>query len=127
MRYAHGIAIVDHGNLGAWHVSSATAPATTVACMNDADVLDGLPGALDSHEFVLEQRLLDFGGCPWSLNSLQGSRKSQARIASLSICRKKNLTGAADAKTENTQTPPWTPPPDGNGITIFAAVTNIKA
>ncbi|KAH9022196.1 hypothetical protein EDB85DRAFT_1895320 [Lactarius pseudohatsudake] len=75
-------ALLYHGNLGAWHVSSATPPATTVACTNDADVLDGLLGALNSHEFVLEQRLLGFGGCPW------GSRQRQARIASLSICRK---------------------------------------
>ncbi|KAH9031831.1 hypothetical protein EDB84DRAFT_1270953, partial [Lactarius hengduanensis] len=64
MRHAHGIAIVDHGNLGAWHVSSATASATTVVYMDDVDVLDGLLGALDFHEFVLGQRLLGFGGFP---------------------------------------------------------------
>ncbi|KAH8985142.1 hypothetical protein EDB92DRAFT_1950167 [Lactarius akahatsu] len=64
----------------------------TIAGMNDADVLDGLLGALDFHEFVLGHRLLGF-----------------------------------DAKTENTQTPPSTPPPDGNGNTVFAAVTNLKA
>ena len=36
-------AIIDHGNPGAWL-------GTTVACANDAEVLDGLLGALDSHE-----------------------------------------------------------------------------
>ncbi|KAH9015481.1 hypothetical protein EDB85DRAFT_2156653 [Lactarius pseudohatsudake] len=44
------MAIVDHGNPGAWHGTSMTVPATTVACANDAEVLDGM-GALDSHEF----------------------------------------------------------------------------
>ena len=36
--------IVDHGNpaSGAWHGTSATAPATTAACANDAEVFDGL-------------------------------------------------------------------------------------
>ncbi|KAI9508061.1 hypothetical protein F5148DRAFT_1284472 [Russula earlei] len=45
-------AIVNHGNPGAWHGTSAAAPATTVACANDAEVLDGVLDALDSHEFV---------------------------------------------------------------------------
>ena len=47
-----GTAIVTHGNPGACHNTSVTAPAMTVTCANDADVLDGLLGALDSHEFV---------------------------------------------------------------------------
>ena len=46
------MAIIDQGNPGAWHGTSATAPATTVACTSDAEVLDGLMGALDSHEFI---------------------------------------------------------------------------
>ena len=45
-------AIVDHGNPGAWHGTSATAPATTIACANDAEVHDGLLGALDWHELA---------------------------------------------------------------------------
>ncbi|KAI0266318.1 hypothetical protein BGY98DRAFT_1191446 [Russula aff. rugulosa BPL654] len=45
-------AIVDHGNPGAWHGTSASAPATTVPCTNDAEVIEGVVGALDSHEFV---------------------------------------------------------------------------
>ena len=58
-------AIVDHGNPGAWHGTSATAPATTVACANDAEVLEGLLGALDSHEFVFGRlmALADALGC----------------------------------------------------------------
>ncbi|KAH9988749.1 hypothetical protein BJV77DRAFT_1145224 [Russula vinacea] len=45
-------AIVDHGNPGAWHGTSAASPATTVPCTTDAEVLEGVLGALDSHEFV---------------------------------------------------------------------------
>jgi len=45
-------AIVDHGNPGAWHGTSVTAPATTVACTSDAEVLEGVLGSLDSHELV---------------------------------------------------------------------------
>ena len=58
-------AIVDHGNPGAWHGTSATAPATTIACASDAEVLDGLLGALDSHEFVFGRLmgLADALGC----------------------------------------------------------------
>ncbi len=37
-------AIVDHSN-------------TTVACANDAEVLDGPLGALDAHEFVFGRRM----------------------------------------------------------------------
>ena len=44
--------IVDHGNPGAWHDTSASAPATTVPCTTDAEVLDGILGALNTHEFV---------------------------------------------------------------------------
>ena len=46
------MAIVDHGNPGAEQGTSAIAPVTTIACANDAEVLDGLLGALDSHEFI---------------------------------------------------------------------------
>jgi len=57
--------IVDHGYLSAWHGTSATAPSTTVACANDAEVLDGLLGALDAHEFVFGRLmgLADTLGC----------------------------------------------------------------
>lgn len=60
--------IVDHGNPGAWHGASASAPATTVACTNDAEVLEGVLGALDSHEFVFARlmALADALGCTWA-------------------------------------------------------------
>ena len=46
-------AIVDQGSPGAWHCTSVTVQATTVACANDAEVLDGLVGALGFHKFIL--------------------------------------------------------------------------
>jgi RNA exonuclease 1 len=65
-------AIVDHGNPGAWHGTSATAPVTTVSCANDTEVLDGLIGALDSHEFIFGRLmgLADALGCAWLLLTL---------------------------------------------------------
>ena len=39
-------------NLGVSHGTSATAPATTVAPVNEAEVLNRLLGALDSSEFI---------------------------------------------------------------------------
>ncbi|KAH9930557.1 ribonuclease H-like protein [Amylocystis lapponica] len=42
-------AVVDHGNPAAWHGSKAS---TTIACKSDAEVLEGLLGALPSHHFV---------------------------------------------------------------------------
>ena len=99
-------AIVDHGNPGAWHGTSASAPATTVPCTNDAEVIEGVVGALDSHEFVFARlmTLADALGCMWAcalfyllyitspdfrseansiLRSLQGSRQRRAQMAAL--------------------------------------------
>ena len=45
--------IIDHGNPDALHGTSATAHVMTIACANDAKILDRLLGALNSHEFVL--------------------------------------------------------------------------
>jgi hypothetical protein len=58
-------AIVDHGNPGARHSTSVTVPTTTIAYANDAEVLDGLLGALDLHECVFRRlmRLADALGC----------------------------------------------------------------
>ena len=58
-------AIVDHGNPGAWHGTSAASPATTVPCTTDAEVLEGVLGALDSHEFIFARlmALADALGC----------------------------------------------------------------
>ncbi|KAI0247771.1 hypothetical protein BJV78DRAFT_1285278 [Lactifluus subvellereus] len=67
-------AIVDHGNPGAWHGTSTSAPATTVPCTNDTEVLDGVLGVLDAHEFVFARLmgLADALGCAYYLSpSLQ--------------------------------------------------------
>jgi len=45
-------AIVDHGNPGAWHGTSASASATAVACTSDAEVLEGVLDSVVSHELV---------------------------------------------------------------------------
>ncbi|KAI9432797.1 hypothetical protein H4582DRAFT_2083191 [Lactarius indigo] len=100
-------AIVDHGNPGAWHGGSATAPATTIACANDAEVLDGLVGALDSHEFVFGRLM---GITPKAENT-----------------ENRNPTGAAETKTDNAETPSSSPPQDGDGNSLFAAVTDLNA
>ncbi|KAI0632619.1 hypothetical protein C8Q77DRAFT_1118626 [Trametes polyzona] len=42
-------AVVDHGNPAAWHGQKAT---TCVACKTDEEVLEGLTGAIDSHQFL---------------------------------------------------------------------------
>ena len=59
------MAIAEHGNPGACRGTFAIVPATTVACANDAAVVDGLLGALDSHEFVFVRLmgLTDALGC----------------------------------------------------------------
>ncbi|KAH8977723.1 hypothetical protein EDB92DRAFT_2108477 [Lactarius akahatsu] len=45
--------IIYPGSPGAWHGTSATAPAVIVACANNAEVLDRLLGALSRHELIL--------------------------------------------------------------------------
>jgi RNA exonuclease 1 len=57
-------AIVD-SNPGARHATSASTSAKTVACTNAAEVLDGVLGALDTHEFVFARSmgLADASGC----------------------------------------------------------------
>ncbi len=83
-------AIVDHGNPGAWHGASATAPATTVACTSDAEVLEGVLDSVDSHEFVFARlmALADALGCTCChrfsgaysiLTSLRGHAQSRYR------------------------------------------------
>ena len=51
-------AIVDHGNPGAWHGTSATA-ATTVGCTSDAELFEGV---LDSGLAQVCIRLVDSAG-----------------------------------------------------------------
>ncbi|KAN0141439.1 hypothetical protein V8E53_000684 [Lactarius tabidus] len=105
-------AIVDHGNPGAWHGASATAPAPTVACANDAEVLNGLVGALDSHEFILGRLM----GLADALGYAVVAEKTENQ----------NLTGdAAETKTESSEvTPPA--PDDSNGNALFTVVTNLN-
>jgi hypothetical protein len=55
-------AIVNHDNPGTWHGTSVLAPVTTVPCTNDTEVLDGVLGALDAHQFVFAR--LVGSGCP---------------------------------------------------------------
>ncbi|KAI9434729.1 hypothetical protein H4582DRAFT_1881782 [Lactarius indigo] len=107
-------AIVDHGNPGAWHGGSATAPATTIACANDAEVLDGLVGALDSHEFVFGRLMGLADALGWITPKAENTEN-------------RNPTGAAETKTENVEIPSSSPPPDGSGNSLFAAVTDLNA
>jgi hypothetical protein len=67
------MAIVDHNNPGAWHGTSETAPVTTVACASDAEVCDGLLGALDSHEFVFGRFTMGLGDALGSVCPLHPS------------------------------------------------------
>ena len=58
-------AIFYYGSPDAWHDTSASVLATTIACKNNAEVPDGVLGALDTHEFVYA-RLMGLGdarGC----------------------------------------------------------------
>ncbi|KAN0141760.1 hypothetical protein V8E53_000222 [Lactarius tabidus] len=112
-------AIVDHGNPGAWHGASATAPATTVACANDAEVLDGLVGALDSHEFI-------FGRLMGLADALGWITPKADNVVVGEKAENQNLAGEkADTKTETSEVP-LPPPDDNNGNTLFTAVTNLK-
>ncbi|KAH8999593.1 hypothetical protein EDB86DRAFT_2908694 [Lactarius hatsudake] len=106
-------AIVDHGNPGAWHGGSATAPATTVACANDAEVLDGLVGALDSHEFIFGRLMGLADALGWITPKAENGEN-------------RNPTGAAETKTENAESPSSSSQ-DGDGNSLFAAVTDLNA
>ncbi|KAN0141726.1 hypothetical protein V8E53_000188 [Lactarius tabidus] len=111
-------AIVDHGNPGAWYGASVTAPATTVACANDAEVLDGLVGALDSHEFIFGRLMGLADALGWI------TPKVDAVVAEKT--ENQNLTGdAAETKTEGLEVP-LPPPDDSNGNALFTAVTNLN-
>ncbi|KAH9037503.1 hypothetical protein EDB85DRAFT_1888414 [Lactarius pseudohatsudake] len=88
-------ATADPDNPEARHGMSATVPATIVACcMNDAEDLDGLLGALDSY------RVDGVGGArritpKAGADSLPGADNAETQ----------NLTGAAETKTRNTEFP----------------------
>ena len=116
----------------------ATAPATTITCANDAEVLDRLLGALDSREFVFRRLmgLADTLGCmlllSWSISD-QLLHRDHAQVGQprrRRTCGKQNPTGMAKTKTvmvtEHTENPPSSPP-DGNNNALFVAVTNLNA
>ncbi|PCH42778.1 hypothetical protein WOLCODRAFT_138067 [Wolfiporia cocos MD-104 SS10] len=62
-------AIADHGNPAAWHGSKAT---TTVACKTDAEVLDGMLGAIPSHDFVFGRFTALADALGWITNKASG-------------------------------------------------------
>ncbi|KAH9037480.1 hypothetical protein EDB85DRAFT_1888393 [Lactarius pseudohatsudake] len=76
----------------AWRDTSATAPATTITCANNAEVLDGLLGAPSCH--ALGYAMMHKAG----VDSLPGAENAE----------RKNRTGAAETKTktENVETEP---------------------
>ncbi|KAH9031825.1 hypothetical protein EDB84DRAFT_1599862 [Lactarius hengduanensis] len=131
-------AIVDHGNPGAWHGTSVTAPATIVACANDAEVLDGM-GALDSHEFRAadgvgwchEVRIIPLSNLQLTsyvvgvIGLSQRSRPRQARTASPVQATQKHKTWPTRKRRRRKTR--RAPPPDGNGNTLFVARTNLDA
>ena len=71
MGTAHATVIVDHGNPGAWHGTSAPVPGTTVACTDVTEALGGVLGAMDTCEFVLARLMgsADALGCAPALRS----------------------------------------------------------
>ncbi|KAN0141687.1 hypothetical protein V8E53_000149 [Lactarius tabidus] len=111
-------AIVDHGNPGAWHGASATAPATTVACANDAEVLDGLVGALDSHEFIFGRLM--------GLADALGWITPKVVVVVAEKTENQNLNGDAAATKTESSVVPLPAPDDSNGNALFTAVTNLN-
>ncbi|KAH9031827.1 hypothetical protein EDB84DRAFT_1578712 [Lactarius hengduanensis] len=123
--------IVNSGSPGAWHGTSATASATTVACANDAEVFDRLLGAPGCHELIYGRRmgLVDALGVCVSPHStvpfyIVGGVDS---LPECNNAESKNCTGAAEMKAENAETPPLLPLTNCIGNTPFAAVTDLNA
>ncbi|KAI0248416.1 hypothetical protein BJV78DRAFT_799137 [Lactifluus subvellereus] len=108
-------AIVDHGNPGAWHGTSASAPATTVPCTNDTEVVDGVLGVLDAHEFVFARLM--------GLADALGWVTPKAVADGLKTENPENPSSAAE-KANDTGTPQPAPAPDGN--VLFSAVTKLN-
>ena len=137
------VVIVDHGNPGAWHGTSASAPATTVPCTTDAEVLDGILGALNTHEFVFARLmgLADALGCvcsflSWPLVLALGQSWPIDTSSSTGITPKapENAENPSnDTVAENTnpagpdtsQSPPPQSPPEKN--VVFEAVKSLDA
>ncbi|KAH9177990.1 hypothetical protein EDB89DRAFT_1932161 [Lactarius sanguifluus] len=112
-------AIANPANPVALHSTSATPPATTVACANDAEVVDELLGTLDSHEFVFGRPMRLADTLRWI--TLQG-RHGQPRCHRK--CRQPKPDWRSADEDRKHETPP---PPGGNGNTLFATVTNLNA
>ncbi|KAI9461294.1 hypothetical protein BJY52DRAFT_1222435 [Lactarius psammicola] len=113
------------GSYGRIHGTSATVPATTVACANDVEVLDRLLGETPtSPEFVFGLLMPLADALGWIT-----SKAGADRLAGPEYAEYQSLTGVTEMTTENAETPPSPPPspPDGNGNTLFAAVTNLNA
>ncbi|CCM00542.1 uncharacterized protein FIBRA_02576 [Fibroporia radiculosa] len=66
---APATAVVDHGNPAAWHGSKAT---TTIGCMTDDEVLEGLLGAMPSHSFSFARFTGLANALGWITNKTNG-------------------------------------------------------
>ena len=138
-------AIVDHGNPGAWHGTSPSAPATTVPCTTDAEVLDGILGALDTHEFVFARLmgLADALGCPcmflswppvlaldqlWSIDS-SSSTGITPKAGADGPENTENPSSGAVVENANPADIPQSPPPQSlpEKNVLFDAVTCLDA
>ncbi|KAH9965648.1 hypothetical protein BJV74DRAFT_869879 [Russula compacta] len=125
-------AIVDHGNPGAWHGTSATAPATTVACTNDTEVLDGLLGVLDTHDFVFARLMGLADALGWitpkaNADGVPGSENTENHDPGSATVPEGATNGDAlpSASTTSTTTPAAARTPDKN--VLFTAVTELNA
>ncbi|KAF8462662.1 hypothetical protein DFH94DRAFT_831793 [Russula ochroleuca] len=129
-------AIVDHGNPGAWHGTSADAPATTVPCTNDAEILEGVLGALDSHEFVFARLMGLADALGWVTPKApadSGTNPENAETSRDNAVPTENAENDANHDAAAADTPPVPPAaaasPDQNQTnnTLFSAVSNLDA
>jgi len=114
-------AIVDHGNPGAWHGTSPAAPATTVACTNDAEVLDGVLSVLDTHEFVFARLM----GLADALGWVTPKAGADDTPTSEPPQNPNVAVPENDAKDDAADAPPSTAAPEQNGL--LTAVVNLNA
>ncbi|KAI0293180.1 hypothetical protein B0F90DRAFT_1670908 [Multifurca ochricompacta] len=112
------VAIVDHGNPGVWHGTSAAAPATTVSCTNDAEVVDGVLRVLDAHEFVFA-RLMGLADALGWVTPKVGVDAIPPEVPDNS-----SSAAAAAENANHTNTPP---PLSSPGNVLFNAVKDLNA
>ncbi|KAH9055831.1 hypothetical protein EDB83DRAFT_2391313 [Lactarius deliciosus] len=110
----------DHGN-----PSAGTARRRLlVACMNDAEVLDGPLWALDSHEFRAADGI---GGCHGvciaPLSQISSRRPISLRQPNQ---RRQRRSPKPDRHSRDEGETQRAPPPDGNGNTLFVAGTSLN-